>query len=135
MNSCDNNHYSTRLVSGILVDADRVLLRLRKNTKEFDRFWSLPVGHVETNETDLAAIKRELLEELGIDAIKITEYCVKIDKVKSIYHQVYKVIHWNGDIENREPELCESLDWFSINQLPQNTTEVTRKILIEMDVF
>jgi len=36
-----------------------------------DSFWTLPKGHLEANETEVEAAKRELFEETGVKKIKI----------------------------------------------------------------
>jgi ADP-ribose pyrophosphatase YjhB (NUDIX family) len=50
-------------VAGVAVDGDRVLL----HRTEIDDFWSLPGGHVELGETAADALRREMMEELGVE--------------------------------------------------------------------
>lgn len=119
-------------MSAILRDKDRVLLGLRGDTQQFSGFWSLPVGHVEIGESDLKAIKRELGEELGIKNITATPYMIKTDLAESIYHQVFIVDDFDGKIVNLEPQLCKALEWFKLNNLPDNTTLITKQILSEL---
>lgn len=123
---------TTHIVSGILMNEDKVLLGLRKNTKYFPGFWSLPVGHVEKGELSLQALKRELNEELGIEIISAFSFCIKTDEKQSIIHQVFKVEKWNGEPINLEPDLCSQLKWFSLNDLPKPLTTVTNEILAEL---
>lgn len=119
-------------MSGILRDKDRVLLGLRGDTQQFSGFWSLPIGHVESGESDLKAIKRELGEELGIKNIAAIPFVVKIDQAESIYHQAFIVDDFDGKIINLEPYLCKALEWFELNNLPDNTTAITKEILSEL---
>ena len=51
------------VVGGFLVDRGRVLLVLHKKLG----LWLPPGGHIEKGETPDAALKRELMEELGIE--------------------------------------------------------------------
>ncbi|MDQ7051305.1 MAG: NUDIX domain-containing protein [Enterobacterales bacterium] len=118
-----------RLVSALILQQGKVLLALRKNTKEYADFWSVPVGHVEGNESDLQAIKRELKEELGIKAIKLKALHLVEDKEQLIRHQVFHLLQWQGSIENKEPHLCHLLDWFPIGQLPEPITAFSLKII------
>jgi len=57
----DNSRFNFR-VAGIVMDADRVLLHQTKQ----DDFWNLPGGRVEMNESTGDAIRREMMEELGV---------------------------------------------------------------------
>ena len=127
-----NESYLTRLVSGVLLQDSKVLLGLRKNTVDFQSFWSLPVGHVEKCESDETAIQREMFEELGIYLKDVSPFCIKIDQAESIYHQVYIIDSWSGKIENREPDKCDQLNWFALDQLPAQTTPISRQIIEEI---
>lgn len=123
---------TTHIVSGILIDENKVLLGLRKNTKQFPDYWSLPVGHVEDEESSLQTIKRELNEELGIEIISAIPFCTKIDKKQSIIHQVFKIKKWIGEPSNLEPDLCSQLKWFSLDDLPDPLTPVSKEILADL---
>ena len=50
--------------SGIVLRADRVLLSRAKR----DSFWALPGGRIEPDETSDRALRREMVEELGLEA-------------------------------------------------------------------
>ncbi len=119
------------IISGILINESKVLLGLRKNTKHFPDCWSLPVGHVEEGESPLQTLKRELTEELGIEVLSASSFCIKTDKNQSIVHQVFKVEKWNGEPANLEPDLCSQLKWFLLDDLPENLTPVSKEILVE----
>jgi len=126
------NDYHTILVSGIILNKNRVLLGLRKNTQYFSDFWSLPVGHVETNESLLVALERELSEELGIELIQKEVFCVKTDEKNSVYHQVFIINDFHGQINNQEPQYCEELRWCELENLPEPLTPISREILSEL---
>jgi ADP-ribose pyrophosphatase YjhB (NUDIX family) len=49
-------------VAGIVMHADRVLLHQAKQ----DDFWNLPGGRVEMNESTEDAVRREMMEEIGV---------------------------------------------------------------------
>jgi ADP-ribose pyrophosphatase YjhB (NUDIX family) len=49
-------------VAGVAVDAEHVLL----HRTELDDFWSLPGGHVNVGEMAEDALRREMLEEMGV---------------------------------------------------------------------
>ena len=122
---------TTYLISGIFLDENKVLLGLRKDTKHFPDYWSLPVGHAEEGESSFQALKREMNEELGIEIINAMPFCIKTDIKQSIVHQVFNVKKWNKEPSNLEPNLCSQLKWFSLDDLPEPLTPVTKEILAE----
>ncbi|MCF6193656.1 MAG: NUDIX domain-containing protein [Kangiellaceae bacterium] len=126
-----SEEYKTHLVSGILRRDDKVLLAYRINTKVYANYWSLPVGHVETGESGRRAIDRELAEELAIEVTKATPLRQLIDKEQSIFHQVYLIEKWWGDVKNNETEFCGEIRWCRLNDLPSPITPVTGLILKE----
>ncbi len=138
--------FATKLVSAIILKdiysaapldnnktkyCPQVLLGLRKNTEHFSDHWSLPIGHVELGESDRQAIKRELQEELAIQALDIVELFVKTNLEKSIYHQVFWVKQWQGDVKNAEPHLCQQIKWFDNDHLPTPITSITAEIIAD----
>ena len=65
------------VVAGIIFDAEkaRVLLALRKPDQHQGDRWEFPGGKIEPEETQLAALKRELFEELAIDVLHAQHRC------------------------------------------------------------
>ena len=53
--------------SGALIIKDGKFLLLKRATRVFDGYWTLPGGHVEENETSEKAVKREIKEETNLD--------------------------------------------------------------------
>ncbi|WP_229118880.1 (deoxy)nucleoside triphosphate pyrophosphohydrolase [Enemella evansiae] len=54
------------VVAGVLVRDDRILATRRTRPAALAGFWEFPGGKVEAGETPVAALARELAEELGI---------------------------------------------------------------------
>lgn len=107
----------------MIVEKDKqVLLTLRKNIFGSGQ-WCFPGGHMEHGESSLVCAKRELKEEIGVEAVDIKLIAVINDTPE---HQdthyvrfVYLITKWNGEIINAEPDICEQFKWFNINNLPE----------------
>ena len=60
------------VVAGILIDQDKsILLAQRSAEKSFPLQWEFPGGKIEEGENSESALKRELFEELNIEAGKM----------------------------------------------------------------
>lgn len=80
------------------------LLAQRPAGKVYSGYWEFPGGKVETGETPLAALKRELHEELGIDAEHAFPW---ISRVYAYPHATVRlnfmrVTRWQGQPTGRE---------------------------------
>lgn len=103
----------------------QILLQLRKNTGYADGQWDLAAtGHLEKHESLSAACIREAKEELNID-IKNVQFATFIHKyspdLEESFVNAYFYCHeFKGTITINEPDKCEALEWFDLDQLPQN---------------
>ena len=120
------------IVRIILIRDGKTLLLKRQISKGGG--YSLIGGKVDPGEKILDALKREALEESGIHLKKKHLELVHIvNRKKSRFHTVtlfYLSHKWSGKIENREPEHCESLDWFDLNKLPENMTPNAKQAML-----
>ena len=111
-----------------------ILLALRKNTGFCDGEYELPGGHVEIDEDLLDAMIREAKEELNINLkredLKI-EYILHHYKGNRIKF-IISAKKFEGSIQIGEPDKCEKIDWFDIENLPENTEKKARKVLNEI---
>ncbi|WP_282122171.1 (deoxy)nucleoside triphosphate pyrophosphohydrolase [Algibacter mikhailovii] len=57
-----------QVVCGIIYRADKIFIARRKEGKSMAGKWEFPGGKVESDESEEMALKRELLEELGMMA-------------------------------------------------------------------
>jgi mutator protein MutT len=56
------------VVAAVIQNSGKILIAQRKATRRHPGKWEFPGGKVEPGETPPAALRRELGEELGIDA-------------------------------------------------------------------
>jgi len=126
-------------VGAVIVNkANKILLVLRKKAPEAGS-WSLPGGKVDYMETIENAIIREIKEELGVD-IEITQLvCVTNHIIHSEdVHYVaptFAAHITNGEVVNREPHALEKVQWFSINEIPENITMTTQYALKQLKLM
>lgn len=120
-------------VNALVVRDGSVLLGRRHNTGFEDGSLHLPAGHVEGGESLLTALMREAWEELGIEIDPDNPRLVHV-----IHHSAgggrlsffFEVTTWRGEVWNREPHKCKSLDWYPLSNLPDRMIPYTREALL-----
>jgi len=115
-----------------MVKDNKILLQLR-NCDSFKGFYSVVAGHLDGGESVINATIREAKEEIGVDIeyknLKLATFCHSCAN-NSLYVQIFFWCNeWSGDIKNLEPDKAESLGWFEMNQLPDNTVPYVLRAL------
>ena len=115
-----------------LFQGDQVLLLLRQNTGYEDGNFSVIAGHLEGDETVIAAAMREAAEEAGIrlqaEDIEVVGVMHRREDDERI-DWFLTATRWSGSIKNMEPEKCADLRWSALNQLPANIIPYVRRAL------
>jgi len=81
-----------------------VLLGQRPEGKPYAGYWEFPGGKVDPGETILEALKREFVEELGIQVLSAAEWC----GVEHVYEHAHVRLHffisreWTGEPQSLE---------------------------------
>ena len=90
---------------GILVNANGdVLLGQRPAGKPYAGYWEFPGGKVEAGESIAHALRREFLEELGVEIVSASEWC----GVEHVYEHAHVRLHffishdWRGEPQSLE---------------------------------
>jgi 8-oxo-dGTP diphosphatase len=109
----------------ILREGDRILLSQRGGTYGHGD-WHAPSGKLDPDETITAAAVRETYEETGV---VVAEEDLRL--VHTVHHRqgsgspdrigfFFEARRWEGQPDNREPEKCLQLEWFTVHDLPDN---------------
>jgi len=118
-------------VSGVLISDGAVLVEKRRADDDADPgLVLLPGGHVEPGESLNRALKREMLEELGIRVEKITPIRVRYYTASNGERQrirYFRINDWKGKIRSNE---AESVYWESDIRHLSDTIE--RKIVLKL---
>lgn len=108
----------------ILIEDNKILLQRRQNTGYEDGNYSLPAGHLEENESVTDCLIREIKEETDLD-LKPAD----VELVHTMHRRendiridlFFTTKKYQGQPKNTEPEKCDDLSWFSLDNLPKNT--------------
>lgn len=109
----------------ILNQSNNILLARRYNTGFHDGDYSFPAGHLDGNETLVSAMIREAKEEVGIvlksDDLRLIHVMHRKEPTEERINFFFTAEKWEGKPKIMEPQKCDDLAWFSMDQLPENT--------------
>ncbi|KND49009.1 MAG: pyrophosphohydrolase [Parcubacteria bacterium C7867-005] len=111
----------------LLFQDEKVLLLRRFNTGYEDGNYSVPAGHVDKGESVLDCLVREAKEEIDVLIDKKDVGLVHVMHRNGTDHNdehldfFFTCSKWDGELKNMEPEKCDDLSWFNLQNLPQNT--------------
>jgi 8-oxo-dGTP diphosphatase len=107
------------IVTAALVREGRVLLVHRSPGRHVHPgVWDLPGGHVEPGETELAALAREMREELGVRIATGSAVPLCRLRLESVRLGAWLVGEWEGTPENVAPDEHDEIRWFRPGELP-----------------
>jgi len=107
-----------RVVAAVIFKDGKVLVCQRTRHQTMPLKWEFPGGKIEEGEQPRDALRRELDEELGIDA-KIEEEVARIrhdyKTGSSVELRFYLVREFQGEIENK---IFRDIQWTTCSELP-----------------
>ncbi|WP_199512486.1 NUDIX domain-containing protein [Nucisporomicrobium flavum] len=107
------------IVTAALVSEGRVLLVHRSPDRHVHPgVWDLPGGHVETGETELVALAREMHEELGVRMTTGSATPLCRLQAGSVHISAWIVREWKGTPTNCAPEEHDEIRWFRPEGMP-----------------
>lgn len=116
----------------ILNENKQILLLLRGKSPEAG-YWTIPGGAIEMFETVEKAVEREVFEETGLivqidDLLGVTNHIIPNERLHWIA-PCFSVKVLRGVAYNREPTKHKDMQWFNLNNIPNNITITTKKAL------
>jgi 8-oxo-dGTP diphosphatase len=106
------------IVAGVMIKDGRILLCHRSPSRRwYPDVWDLPGGHVEPGETSTEALKRELLEELGVSVHSLARHPVDRVRTPEFEMDIWSVTDWDGTPENLDPDEHDAIAWFAAGDL------------------
>ncbi|HLJ49710.1 MAG TPA: (deoxy)nucleoside triphosphate pyrophosphohydrolase [Bryobacteraceae bacterium] len=108
----------TIVVAAVLERDGQILIAQRKPTGAHPLKWEFPGGKVEPGEDPVAGLRRELQEELGIEAVigpEITRYNYQYPGRSPILLIFYGVTEFGGEPQNL---VFERIAWEKPGRLP-----------------
>ena len=115
----DENGVTIQVVAALLYRENRLLVCQRKENGSFPLKWEFPGGKVERGEGNLAALCRELREELGIEVLSATE----IFRHKHLYPDrtevdltFFRVDDYREPVANR---VFQQILWIEVQRLKE----------------
>jgi 8-oxo-dGTP diphosphatase len=104
------------VVAGLIVDGDRVLITQRRADQSLPLQWEFPGGKVEPGEAPVAALVRELVEEIGV--------VVEVGEIWDVLFHAYPafdlvMLVYACRISDGEPRAVEVADvaWVAVDEL------------------
>ena len=117
------------VVAGILRKGDRILICQRRRSDAYGLQWEFPGGKVEDGEALPAALRRELEEELAIQAEVGGEVFRLRHRYPDRYVEVvfFAMTSYRGEVRN---QVFEAIEWAPRAQLPEyNFLEADRELV------
>ena len=107
-----------QVVAALIVKGDELLICQRTRHQPMPLKWEFPGGKVEEGEKPRQALRRELEEELGIDAVigeEVSQIRHQYKNGGSVQLQFFRVDKFEGPIENR---IFKDVRWAKLTELP-----------------
>jgi 8-oxo-dGTP diphosphatase len=113
------NLKTVKVVAGLIFDQDHVLVCQRGSGGPFALKWEFPGGKLEPGEGCEIALRRELKEELDIEAGRLSEIFRHehlYPKIARVKLRFFRVEDYTGELKNL---VFQQIKWIPIKELAQ----------------
>ncbi len=94
--------------------------------------WDLFGGHVEAGEAPEDALRREAMEELGVEIESFHLLGTIYDPVEPAEVLVFVVPGWKGEPLNAAPDEHTQIGWFTVEELPASVgLDAYRELVVQ----
>jgi 8-oxo-dGTP diphosphatase len=101
-----------------MMDGDRVLLAHRTHERDWaPDTWDAPGGHVDGDESEIAALVREVREELGIEVLEKSAALSARLTGPNFEVAYFALGAWSGEPYNAAPEEHLEIAWVPLTEL------------------
>ncbi len=121
-------------VGAVIINRDgKIFCHKRgKKARNENGKWDMPGGSVEFNERCEDALVREMIEEHGfvVESVEFLEFCNHIIKDEGQHWVALTFICRvkEGEPKILEPEKCEEIGWFDMNEIAKLDLTITTKL-------
>jgi mutator protein MutT len=134
-----DNKDCIKVVAGVFEDGGRILIAKRKKGGFSGGKWEFPGGKLEDGETPQECLKRELMEEFGIESEVSGFICSTrhpLNCQTTIDLSVYKVNHVAGEFYLNDHDEIRWIRRSELNQydFPEADYAVVRRLMEEEDI-
>lgn len=95
----------------LVADGRGLLVHRHPGRLVYPDVWDIPGGHIEPGETPEQAARRELAEEVGVNATDLQHIDVRVNTPAETH--VFAAHRWDGEPANLSPEEHDALGWFT----------------------
>lgn len=110
-----------------LIKDSKILLQRRYQTGFEDGQYGVPAGHLDGGETVRAGCVREIKEEIGVtikpEHLKLVHIMQRKAKNDERFDFFMTTDSYSGEVTNCEPNKCDDLSWFDLDNLPPNVID------------
>lgn len=117
-------------VNLLFLKDNKVCLMRRYNTGWNDGMYALMGGHVEDGENPINTAIREAKEEFGVNITSNDlQHMLTCAVCPDHIYLYFLCSNWQGEITNMEPNQCDDISFFEINNLPVNLIDADKQAI------
>ncbi len=117
-----------------LIKDNKILLQRRFQTGFEDGNYGVPAGHLDGGETAREGGAREIREEIGIEIQPEDLQVVHVMHRRAAHDERFDFFlaaeTYTGTITNNEPHKCDDLQFFPLDNLPENMVDYVRVAIL-----